>query len=210
MIDIDNILENLSKERVIFHSEADFQHALAWKLHEEYPDINIRLERRMDLSNNEKIYVDIYLSCEECVVLIELKYKTEEFKYLDEKNNEIFELKKQDAQDNGRYDFIKDISRLEKCVENLQNVVGYAIFLTNDSSYWKLGKRNNTEDKNFRIHEGRKIPKNIELKWKSPENKVRRKNPIKLKNEYELKWKDFSSLENGSYSTFKYLLIKIT
>ena len=46
-IDINIIHEfrkNLAKYRKIFHSEADFQHALAWQIHKEMPDCKIRLE----------------------------------------------------------------------------------------------------------------------------------------------------------------------
>jgi hypothetical protein len=33
MIDLDDRLLSLSRQRSIFHSEADFQHALAWYIH---------------------------------------------------------------------------------------------------------------------------------------------------------------------------------
>ena len=57
MIDITDVLDELSKNRPVFHSEADFQHALGWKIHEKYPDFNIRLEKRVNLNANE-IYLD--------------------------------------------------------------------------------------------------------------------------------------------------------
>jgi hypothetical protein len=44
MLDLESTLTALAFERRIFHSEADFQHALAWKLHERHPDAKIRLE----------------------------------------------------------------------------------------------------------------------------------------------------------------------
>ncbi len=64
MIDMEEILRKLSKERPVFHSERDFQHALAWKIHEQYPDMNVRLEKRIELDGKE-IYVDIYLQDKE-------------------------------------------------------------------------------------------------------------------------------------------------
>ncbi len=38
------LMADLAAHRPIFHSEADFQHALAWQIHEAMPDCEIRLE----------------------------------------------------------------------------------------------------------------------------------------------------------------------
>jgi hypothetical protein len=45
MITLENTLPSLSRERPIFHSEADFQHALAWHIHPRHPDTRVRLEQ---------------------------------------------------------------------------------------------------------------------------------------------------------------------
>jgi hypothetical protein len=44
VLDIKDIMGRLALERQLFHSEADFQHALAWKIHELRPLAKIRLE----------------------------------------------------------------------------------------------------------------------------------------------------------------------
>ena len=44
MISLEGIMSDLSKERRIFHSEADFQDALAMKISRTYPKLNIRVE----------------------------------------------------------------------------------------------------------------------------------------------------------------------
>ena len=43
-MDIINSLKLLSDSRKVFHSEADFQFALAWEIQKLYPDAKIRLE----------------------------------------------------------------------------------------------------------------------------------------------------------------------
>ncbi|MGM0882435.1 MAG: hypothetical protein ACQEXQ_15520 [Bacillota bacterium] len=73
-MDIQNVLQTLAEKRPIFHNEADFQHALAWELREHY-DCNIRLERRMDIDNNRRTYLDILAEVNGLKVAIELKYK---------------------------------------------------------------------------------------------------------------------------------------
>jgi hypothetical protein len=42
--DVGAMLTELARERTVFHSEADFQHAFAWKINEHLPDAEIRLE----------------------------------------------------------------------------------------------------------------------------------------------------------------------
>ena len=44
MLDISGLLIGLAQSRKVFHSEADFQHALAWHIHEAMPKSQIRLE----------------------------------------------------------------------------------------------------------------------------------------------------------------------
>ena len=43
---IKKLMVELSKERRLFHSEADFQHALAYLIHQKYPNTQIRLEKK--------------------------------------------------------------------------------------------------------------------------------------------------------------------
>lgn len=43
ILDVQAVMQSLSVKRPIFHSEADFQHALAWELQSEFPKASIRL-----------------------------------------------------------------------------------------------------------------------------------------------------------------------
>ena len=61
--DIYCLMQELSKSRPIFHSEADFQHALAWQIHETMPDSQIRLEYPFRFDGST-IYLDIWLPVE--------------------------------------------------------------------------------------------------------------------------------------------------
>lgn len=54
MIDIEQVLKELAKKRPVFHSEADFQHALAWEIQITYPDANIRLEKPFQFDKLDK------------------------------------------------------------------------------------------------------------------------------------------------------------
>jgi hypothetical protein len=208
MIEMTDVLNELRSKRRVFHSEADFQHALAWKIHEKYPRLNVRLEKRVIL-NKKEIYFDIFAFNDNKTVAIEVKYKA---KNLDATvNGEKFSLKNQGAQDQGRYDFLKDISRLEKALKINHECTGFAIFLTNDESYWKKPRGDiNTADKDFRIHEGKTIQGRLSWKEGTSEGTMSgRSESILLKKKYMLNWNDYSDVgeQNGK---FRYLLVKIT
>ena len=209
------IMRKLSKERPVFHSEADFQYALAWKIHEECPDYNVRLEKR-EVVDKREIYFDLFIFKDDEVIPIELKYKTRKLNIEIPLNNRIkikekYKLKDQVAHDISRYDFMKDISRIEK-----SNKSGFAIFLTNDKLYWETSAYSGYDDA-FKIYEDRKILKGEKLSW-SEKAALRttkgHKSPIEFKNNYVFNWEDYSDLTNYAISdnpntTFRYLLVEI-
>lgn len=202
------ILKGLANERPIYHSEADFQHALAWKIQKYCYDkglnANIRLEKPsyFDDKNN---YIDLIVELDDVIIAIELKYKT---KKLDNFifNNESFNLKNHGAHNLNRYDFIKDIWRLENFLSQgyPKRTIGYAIFLTNDSAYQKASRKAEVDDLDFRIHQ--RLLNAGELKWKFNENKRKRKNSIYLLSDYDLDWANYSKVNNH---TFDYLLVEV-
>jgi hypothetical protein len=58
MLDVHAILKDLAQRRPIFHSEADFQHSLAWLIHEKLADAAIRLELPFEL-NKQSCHLDL-------------------------------------------------------------------------------------------------------------------------------------------------------
>lgn len=152
-MNIQPVLDSLSRRRPIFHNEADFQHALAWELREQY-DCKIRLERRMNLDSKRRAYLDIWIEWNGRRIAVELKYKMSAIEHTFE--DETFSLLNQGAQDIGRYDVLKDLQRLEQMVRQGFADEGYLVFLTNDASYYSNpGIEKMTADREFRIHEGR-------------------------------------------------------
>ena len=225
-INMDDVMNKLSEKRPIFHSEADFQHSLAWEIHELRPDLNIRLEKREEIKG-EPLYLDIFIfnNDKDEVYALELKYKTKRIDVIhnDKEHNysEKYHLKNQGAHPISRYDFCKDIERLEKVVKNNPNAIGFAIFLTNDKLYWKKPNNNSSHiiDEDFRIHEDEDEDKKIlkgTLRWRgaSPGTTKKREKPIKLAGEYAIEWKNYSDVkdeckERCKYSRFRYLLVKV-
>ena len=209
MLDITGIMDKLSRDHPIFHSEADFQHALAWRVHKEVPDCQVRLEFKLLLNENERIYLDIYLPS--IGVAIELKYKTRKLdpKSLEFVNDfgESYELGDQAAQDFGRYDFIKDIYRLKQ-MSDFKQVTGFAILLTNDPTYWKPSLKRVTRDTAFRIDEGKKKIEGT-MMWNGKEPQLKRKYPIDLNGSYDICWQNYSFLKDMKYGQFRYLMVRV-
>ena len=206
MIDVFKSLLSLAKKRPVFHSEADFQHAFAWEIHRQWPAASIRLEMPYQ-THKHLFYIDIWIVYRAQILAVELKYKTRSL-FIDI-NNEKYRLKSQRAHDTGRYDFLKDVYRLEQIKKQYQKYTGYAILLTNDSAYWTKPK-NKTFDSAFRIHEGRVV--NGILSWDkkaSDGTKKNREQPIVIEGTYQLHWEDYSRLSDDRHGKFRSLVVKV-
>ena len=98
MLDVDLLMSGLAQTRPVFHSEADFQHAFAWRIREAMPDCQVRLEYNLFPDERRRTYLDIWLPGLE--VAIELKYFTRQLEATHEE--ERFVLRGQGAQDIGQ------------------------------------------------------------------------------------------------------------
>lgn len=206
VIRFQELLRQLALKRPLFHSEADFQHALGWELHASLPNAQVRLEFPMVQFDRQR-YLDIFLENDGRILALELKYKTRGLEVIT--RGERFELKNQSAQDLGRYDFIKDICRLEELVQDRSEVTGFAVLLTNDSAYWKQPNIYNTVDRDFRLHERRRLSGIMHWRGAGLGTMRSREDPLQLKREYLLNWHDHSRPSSASYGQFRYLIAEI-
>lgn len=197
---IDRILAELAKSRPVFHSEADFQHALAWALHEEGAE-RIRLERYYEVIDG---YLDLEAQVRELRVAMELKYWTRLLEV--EIEGEAFRLKNQAAQPISRYDYLKDVTRLEKLVADQKADIGYAIVLTNNPGYWRESGRD-AIDLNFRLHQGRELQGKLTWGERAGPGTTRgREAPIDLTGVYRADWSSYSEVAGMS---FRYLALEV-
>ena len=206
MLDIRGLLTDLAESRKVFHSEADFQHALAWHIHQTMPKSQIRLEFPMPVEH-QKMYVDIWLPVEK--IAIELKYMTRKSELED--NEESFALRNQGAQNQRRYDFLWDIHRLE-IMRSMPEFceAGHAVLLTNDPLYWNPPRRQDTVDSDFRVHEGRVISGKLAWAAKAtPGTKRGRESPIRIEGSYSLRWQDYSDFTEELLGKFRYLAVSV-
>lgn len=208
-------IENLKKKNKLFYSEAHFQHSLAWEIHSLVDNkTEIILERPFENKESKNNHIDICLEEDKkLIAAIELKYKTKSIDNY-KKSNLNTNLKNQDAQDQARYDYFKDIERLECLKKDNKSFVGFALFLTNDHTYWTCPKANNsTCYEQFSLKDERLLEKEKYM-WSKKTGKGTKKgrcNSIKLNGKYNLNWKNYLEYEEpkNKLGEFKYLLIKI-
>jgi hypothetical protein len=204
LAELEETMAALAATRPVFHSEADFQHGFAWQLHRKYPNAPIRLETRP----RPRVRLDVLAVINERRIAFELKYLLRALSITIDA--EVFELPNQGAQDVRRYDFVKDVARLEVLRREQYADVGFAIALTNDPSYWQGSNREDVADSAFRLAEGRRLAGAADWAAHTGAGTMRgREARIDLLGSHELVWHDFSSVDGGPYSHFRYLAVRV-
>ena len=216
---IESFFEDEAKKEILHYKEAQLQFNLALYLSKKIKDFEVCLEYTSYKDDKKLSETDIILINKDGgYIPIELKYKTLS---LGMKNN--FDLKNQSAQDLGRYNFIKDIKRLEElkytkinAEESIINpnlkkyLFGFAVFLTNDKSYWEIQHNNVGQGVNYKSFcIGDNDTLKGELKVVNKKNKSKIKN-IRLRDIYKCNWKEYH--EFSAYkknAIFKYLIITV-
>lgn len=208
------IVNDLGNRKNIYTCEAQFQFDLAdeiraflkkktggYIVYVEYPQVIGNRTVHYDIVI-ESINVDPHEYC-----VIELKYKTAAMQNASCYGQPCI-LKTHAAQSLGRYDFYKDIERIENYSSNTGRCleIGYAILLTNDKCYWTKNGANRLYQA-FSLQDGTTISQGV----KSWPTNIRvssigsnRNKCINLKNTYNLNWEQWGTLAN-----FKYLLVEV-
>ena len=206
---IPEILKALAGKRPVFHSEADFQHALAWQIHEMHQGLHPRLEYPFERPTRKTCDMVLFRGGK-MVMAIELKYPCRNLDY--ENKGEMFALKSAPV-DAGRHGTLKDIERMEEFIEEIQEtenrtVQAAVITLTNDPDLWNGSKTSNRTDAELDIREGKVVSKT--LKW-APRTSIKTKRMyprIKLFGRYTMKWRDYSHVDESN-GVFRYLHIPV-
>lgn len=184
--DLQEILERLASRRPVFHSERDFQVALAWEVKLADPDIDVHLETRPA----DRVHLDIAFEKDGNYTAVELKYLTRGWS--GHVNGQRYDLKTQSAHDRGRYGVVRDIWRIEQFA-NRPKSNGAVVVLTNDPSYLNSSGRV-TRDAAFRIHDGAVISGLRAWAGCPPSSDMV---DLKLAGSYELRWSGYSSGDLG-------------
>ncbi len=204
---IESIINELKEKRALFFSEADLQLAMAMIIKEKYPNAKVWPEYSPEF--NSKMHIDILVIIDGKWFPIELKYKTKGCKK--SYQGETYILKNHGAKDVNCYLYLKDIQRIELIKKEVPYFrEGYTLFFTNDMTYEKPPRKENCFYREFSLHQG--IKKTGIMKWDenaSEGTKRYCKDDIELQDEYEVKWRIFSTIDESQSGTFMYLVNRI-
>jgi hypothetical protein len=194
-------LANLAARRPVFHSERDFQVALAWEVHIADPHMDVYLETRPA----KRVHLDLAFERPdlESYTAIELKYFTRAWS--GPVRGQQYDLKDQSAHDYGRYGVVKDIWRVEEFVRLRPGSNGAVIALTNDERYWNSSMRSTASDAAFRIGEGFVLEGKRE--WGRPLANAERNVTLELRESYEMHWSEFSAF--GDDGRLRQLVVEV-
>ena len=216
--DIKEFLDKELEEKArVFLNEWDFQmnlylfltHIKGYKVHLEYVvPLKFFVEKnkkKYPFANKENINIDIVIEKEGLFYLTELRYKTQRATIKFERFGEIncVSLKDQSRIPMSKYDFWKDVARLEFLKESFEKVKGgLCIFLTNNETYTK-GDKGISEE--FTMKKGE--PHSGELKFK--EGELKEKNPaFSLLREYQIdKWYNIKNEKTNI--DFHYCIVEV-
>ena len=207
-LDLPSALSALADERPVFHSEADFQHALAWVIRERHPDIDVRLERPV-LLDGQRGHVDIWLRDSDVEKAIELKYWAREGELT--VVGERFQHRGW-AGDIDRCGFWKDVARVERLISGGFAEGGYAVALTNIAGGWGAPQSGweRTNDAAFRVHEALSVGGTLDWAEKTAVSTRKLCNaPIILRGSYRTRWRPYSQPAEVPGGEFRYLLLDV-
>lgn len=198
-VELSAVMDKLRAVRPVFHSEADFQHAFAWVLHEFDGSIQVRLE----VGQEDRKELDLLCMGADSWTAVEFKYFTAAWQGSAPGNAEVFRLRNHAARDLARLGFVSDIARLERfCGSSRIPMNGLAIMLTNDRALWSPPSTPRpSRDEEFRIHEGRTLAGT--LRWGNGDYPANQRD---LAGKYQLAWQSYSTLP-GKNGEFRWLAV---
>ena len=205
--EFDAILSGLAAVRPIFHSEADFQFALAWQWRAHVPEAAVRLEYPLPSEGAGRRYADLWVRHAGVTTHVELKCWKRSLHIVS--GGETFDLRGEGPQDLARYDFAKDLERVEQVIRSGHADRGFVVALTNDPSYWNPNPRP-TADAAFRLQEGRVLAG--ELAWgpRAGAGTVKgREQAVRLDSRYQCRWAPYSQI-GGPHGEFRCLSVAVT
>lgn len=196
-------MQALAAKRPIFHSEADFQHALAWEIQLAHETAAIRLEKRVSTAPRV-IELDLLIQLSDRRFGVELKYLRNGMSA--EVDGELFTLST-GADDHGRYWAIEDCARLERLVSESLINSGALVLLTNSPSTWtpSASPRPTLYDA-FRMHDGHTLTGTMEWGTGGAVGGRPGSGTIALTGSYPLLWRDYSTVGGKE---FRYLVVDV-
>ena len=218
-----DVVQFLSGENVLFSNESDLQLRLSCylKLSGHYDRVEVeyyvpfqelqRLDPSLTTANlpwDSDLYIDIVVEKDGQFVPIELKYPTKDIwgaftRFGVAVTAKVPMLKNQGAQDIVRYNYWKDVRRIEALRQAYAATIagGLAVMVTNDPSYQKSPTSGSVGYGPFCIEDGRvvKQPQNCDMSWQNGVSVAKDHPNFQIFGNYSIKWQSMPKMKGFSY-----------
>lgn len=199
---VESWMERLGKERPLFHSESDFQLALATVIADDVEQV--RLEKKVAVSERvggrSRLAVDVLGRLDGRRIALELKYPKK--RLLADVDGEVFELSSSGAPDLDTAAIWRDVQRIERLILDGSVEAGASLTLTN-YPFWSA--RNSTarsQAHEFRLWDGRSVEPGP-LRWQLKNDRVGES--LGFESGYRCSWHDYGTAVSFG---FRYLLLQ--
>jgi hypothetical protein len=213
---LDKILTRVAARRPVFHSEADFQHALALELSRHHHAVRQEVPIQVKIKGQSVgVELDLLATDPESGVTsaIELKYISAPHDVTN--GGEPFSLSANWGTNLSRFDALADLERVSAVIMAGKATQGFTILLTNASTAWSRDVMTTSiMARAFSIHEGRQFVAGETLDWFPPiptVGSVSKKRlfpyaPVQIPKGQICRWRDYSKMK-GANGVFRYLML---
>ena len=199
----EEFLCQLEKNKKHYYNEAQIQHKIGIELYKKF-GIEMTVEWGVPHVENdlksEKRRIDIMLEIGGKKIGIELKYKTKAVVGEEYAND--------GADNNNKFDFFKDVQRLEDLKEEKDKKFhiekGFAIFITNDHLYWNPAGKGTLKEA-FNLCDGTELSGTYKAGWESRKGKS-----VEFSGRHKIKWvPPLECPDKKDGKTFRYLIVEV-
>lgn len=218
-----DVVQFLSGESVLFSNESDLQLRLSCYLKHSGHYDRVEVEYYVPFQELQQqnpsltttnfpwasdLYIDIVVEKDGQFVPIELKYPTKDIwgaftRFGVAVTAKVPMLKNQGAQDIVRYNYWKDVRRIEALRQAYDETVvgGLAVMVTNDPSYQNNPTNPNVGYANFSIKNGRTVtqPQNRNMSWQNGVSVAKNHPDFQIDGSYSIHWQPMSKMPGFSY-----------
>ena len=223
-----DVVQFLSDESVLFSNESDLQLRLSCYLKHSghYDRVEVeyyvpsqelqRLNASLTTANfpwDSDVYIDIVVEKDGQFVPIELKYPTTDIREaftrfgVDVQAN-VPMLKKDGAQNIHRYNYWKDVRRIEALSQAYAETIvgGLAVMVTNDPSYQKSPTSGSVGYGPFSIENGREVkqPQDCDMSWQNGVSVAKDHPDFQIDGTYTINWQPMPKMAG-----FWYLILNV-
>lgn len=202
-------ITKLHQRKPLFHSESHFVAWFAWIVKETFPSISMPELQVGNFYNNKRLRLDMLVRHNDLQFGLEMKYARASMNggvSFPFQRDVYYAPKSGAAKDITRFNFLKDIERLESAVDTLEKTSCCALLVTNISDLW-LPEEGEPNDLMYCLDDGITPGTKTWLKPPSRNTLDRTGESVLIQGDYQTEWNPFSEIPKIENGIYKYLAV---